>query len=54
MLSAPNAPLATITSREATMAANELIFFPFWAQLLLRLVFSALPPPKPVAESPPR
>ena len=35
------------------MAANEVIFSPLWAQLSLRLAFPALPPPKPVAESPP-
>jgi hypothetical protein len=36
------------------MAANELIFFPFRAQLSLRLTFPPLPPPEPIAESPPR
>jgi hypothetical protein len=35
------------------MAANEVIFFLFWAQLSLRLAFPAPPPPEPVAESPP-
>jgi hypothetical protein len=35
------------------MAANEVIFFLFWAQLSLRLAFPALLPPEPVAESPP-
>ena len=34
------------------MAANEVIFFLFWAQLSLRRAFPA--PPEPVAESPPR
>ena len=36
------------------MAAREVIFFLFWAQLSLRLAFPALPTPEPVAESPPR
>lgn len=36
------------------MAADNVIFSPFWAQLSLRLAFPALPPPEPVAESPPR
>jgi hypothetical protein len=35
------------------MAASEVIFFLFWAQLSLCLAFPALPPPDPVAESPP-
>jgi hypothetical protein len=35
------------------MAANEVIFFLFWAQPSLHLAFPALLPPEPVAESPP-
>jgi hypothetical protein len=35
------------------MAANEVNFFPFGAQLSLCLAFPTLPPPEPVAESPP-
>jgi len=36
------------------MAANEVIFFPFWAQLSPRMAFPDFPPPEAVAESPPR
>jgi len=35
------------------MAAREPIHFPLRVQLSLRLAFAALPPPDPVAESPP-
>jgi hypothetical protein len=35
------------------MAARETIHFPMRAQLSLRLAFPPLPPPEPVAESPP-
>ena len=35
------------------MAAIEVIFFAFLAQLSLRVAFPALPPPEPVCESPP-
>jgi|ERR1035438_335343 hypothetical protein len=36
------------------MAAKEVIHFPFGAQLSMRLLFPALLPPEPVAESPPQ
>jgi len=35
------------------MAAEEVIYFPFWAQLSLRPNSPAFCPPEPVAESPP-
>jgi len=35
------------------MAAEEVIYFLPWAQLLAHVKFPALLPPEPVAESPP-
>jgi hypothetical protein len=35
------------------MAAQEVIHFPFWAQLPLRPHSPGLSPPEPVAEPPP-
>jgi hypothetical protein len=35
------------------MAAEEVIHFPFWAQLSQRPNSPALSPPEPVAEPPP-
>ena len=35
------------------MAAEEVIHFPFWAQLFRCPNYPALPPPDPVAEPPP-
>ena len=49
----PNAPLTTITSREATMVTKDVIHFSFVVQLASRSFSPAPLPPKPVSESPP-
>jgi hypothetical protein len=48
-----NAALTTITSREVTMAAKDVIHFSFVAQLARRSLFPTPDPPEPVSEYPP-
>jgi hypothetical protein len=35
------------------MAAEEVIYFPFWAQLFDSAIFPTLPLPEPIAKPPP-
>lgn len=53
MLKHRRAPNQHHLGEEATMAAEEVIYFSFQAQPSLRLDSWALPLPQPVAEPPP-